>query len=470
MHLQEKNGAGTLIPNLQNHMNQFPIGSATHINDSLAIDNWTRMVDYNSSLKASSGDSLKNISFSAGPFYNYEEQFSRDSSATFTSYKMLDVEGSLNLGLMVNEAGMSVNFPFAYHSGFQQDSSVGNAITTTTGYTLGDDDAGDFFSVNVSKDAVFNTPVFRTVAGASSCPYEPGTMTRNLAVLTPKYLSAINVNPDSFAVFPVYLGNASGTDETGDYFLKVLNATNPDGAIISVNGIIIENGITYTLAPGQTQTYLTVRRGPFAYHYDGIKVMLGPACGDDQVSDTLTIGVDFLRPCSEIVITQPLSNWLVNTSNNNVMNISIAGFDSSAASGVQNIKLQYRAMLSGNDRPAGDTSGTGISKKYDLTSLKHIPFMSDKNRKLLKSLTDSYDAARDSRTNALAGYAKSTDGKYHDFKGMIPPWDKVNKPRVVPSSQKPFQASMLKADPESASASPVKVQSTGLMIEGTENS
>jgi hypothetical protein len=49
------------------------------------------------------------------------------------------------------------------------------AISTATGYTIGDGNPRDFFTIDVKTNPVYNTPVFDLIAGTSTCPIELGT-------------------------------------------------------------------------------------------------------------------------------------------------------------------------------------------------------------------------------------------------------------------------------------------------------
>ena len=66
------------------------------------------------------------------------------------------------------------------HSGgntptLKKKNTLSHSHKTTTAFTLNDNNIGDYYDVKVSRDAVYNTPVFKTLAGRSSCPHEPGT-------------------------------------------------------------------------------------------------------------------------------------------------------------------------------------------------------------------------------------------------------------------------------------------------------
>jgi len=79
-------------------------------------------------------------------------------------------------------------------------------------FTLSDGDIGDFFDVKVSRDEVYGTPVFETLAGRSLCPHEPGTDARE----------AFDV------VFPM---TENKLDMSGsDVYKKARNIQRPNGA------------------------------------------------------------------------------------------------------------------------------------------------------------------------------------------------------------------------------------------------
>ena len=46
-------------------------------------------------------------------------------------------------------------------------------------FVLGDETMGDYFDVALARDPVYGTPVFKTLAGRSSCPHESGTDARD---------------------------------------------------------------------------------------------------------------------------------------------------------------------------------------------------------------------------------------------------------------------------------------------------
>ncbi len=201
----------------------------------------------------------------------------------------------------------------------------------TTGYTLKDNDPGDAFTVDVAMDSVYKTPVFRLRAGQSSCPWEPGTANRegpNLQLGLGSQFKAVNVPANEPAVFKLNLGNLSASNEDWTYGFTAIASNNPDGAILKLNGQQLNNNTIQYIVPYNTSTpiTLTVERGPVAYEYEGLRVALVSECemarnfalslplaGDTKFFSYIDLGVDFIRPCSEVKINVPEQNWVVVT-------------------------------------------------------------------------------------------------------------------------------------------------------------
>ncbi|MBI2416483.1 MAG: T9SS type A sorting domain-containing protein [Ignavibacteriales bacterium] len=384
--------------------------------DTLYAHNWEGFLAYNDSLKANSNDSLYNVSFSAGSQYSYTTSFQQDK--TFSIYDEMPSDSAFGflLGVLIQEAGITAGgeYNFSYNIGKQTD--VTNTTYNETGYTLSDDDNGDGYTVNIAKDRVYGTPVYRTVAGQSSCPYEGGTLPRDGAIFQTKHVSASNVHPDSFAVWPISLGNNSATAESRDYTLRILNETNPDGLSIAVNGIILENAIAYTIPYGQIQTILMVKRGPSSntyqspYTYQNIQMVLSPACGDDSQSDTLTIdNLIFQKPCSPIALTAPEDNWLMTSAHRDTLPVTIGGYNKAFAE-LTEVWLQYREVVGVSNRPFNGFArkadaaidGDFIMPRYNLTGYPVLPFPKVKNvKQYYANRSDTYNALIENRYHLL---------------------------------------------------------------------
>ncbi|MBK9337933.1 MAG: T9SS type A sorting domain-containing protein, partial [Lewinellaceae bacterium] len=268
-------------------------------------------------------------------------------------------------GLEFDNVGAKVKVNALVKSSNAWKTEDGTEKGLTTGYSLKDDDPGDAFTVDVAMDTFYKTPVFKIRAGQSSCPWEPGTANRegpNLQLGLGSQFTAVNVPATEPAVFNLNLGNLSASNEDWTYGFTAIASSNPDGAVIKLNGTTLNNNTIKYIVPYGTSVpiTLTVERGPVAYEYDSLMVALVSECefernlglslplgvGDDTLFFSgIPISVDFIRPCSEVNITVPEQNWAV--INNDPLQpgtkrrITVSGYDLNSTD-FQLIRVQYR--------------------------------------------------------------------------------------------------------------------------------
>jgi hypothetical protein len=329
-----------------------------------SIANWNRILTQNDSLKqAAVLDTL--LSFDAG--VTFEQTISKDSSNTIINEEFRDIngEGYVVIGSTLAGAGYEAKVKGVYSSSMGTDLETNNNDNSwATGYVLADNDIGDAFAIQVGVDTFFNTPVFKLQAGQSSCPWESGTANReypNLALAEGSSFTAINIPSKETAVFRFNLGNLSATNEDMTYALTAVPASNPHGAVISVNGSTLNGGpVQYTIPFGQSiPVTVTVSRGPVEYDYEGLELMLYSECEaeknftlgtpneklDSLFFSKVKLSVQFIRPCSEVDINVPQQNWVVRNNDpaqpGTVRRVTISGYDLSAPD-FKLVRLQYR--------------------------------------------------------------------------------------------------------------------------------
>ncbi len=159
--------------------------------------------------------------------------------------------GALNGSIVGSIIGTSLNLAFGLTQG---------------AYDLGallDPEAVTSAAVQTKLRVPFGSPIFQPVAGSSSCPWQgdpvfaaaggaSGRMLRrDLPTLAIGRTNLINADPSKPAVFSLFLGNASESNETRRYILRSVNERNPNGAVMKVNGAPIHEGVVFTLAPGK---------------------------------------------------------------------------------------------------------------------------------------------------------------------------------------------------------------------------
>ncbi|GMU86840.1 MAG: hypothetical protein AMXMBFR48_20810 [Ignavibacteriales bacterium] len=395
------NGFATTFIYTADYIENFVIPSLEAINDTTGVRDWQRILDYNDSLKADAEYS-RNISFSSGATAEYIESTEQTNSRIFEFDMTVDESVGLEVGATINGLGGVGGFTFRTGFGVGQASSSTVTTVNEVGFSLRDDDVGDAFSVNIYKDRVYGTPVFSTVSGQSSCPWESGTVARDSMGLLTDNSIAVNVHPDSFAVFNLSLQNLGQLQESREFQLRVLNETNQSGAEIAVNGIVIQGGLNFTVQPmSQVNAVLTVKRGPQAYIYEDLGIVLTSPCEWDanagqelSIADTLFISVQFLEPCSEIAIDEPAQNWLINEQNQNDFNVKLWRYDRNNPS-LQEVVLRYRQVPQLNPSSGKTEQKIDGEEKSSGYNFKNSPLSSMRYREIIDySREDRYSMLR----------------------------------------------------------------------------
>ncbi|HRI29600.1 MAG TPA: hypothetical protein PK715_16190, partial [Chitinophagales bacterium] len=122
--------------------------------------------------------SVTNYSFSAGADFSSTSEVQQTNTGDFEGYALINFGVSISAKVEISGAGFENNRFFKTNNKIGGGTGFENTYTTTSSFTFSDDDVGDFFSVDVGKDRVYGTPVFKLKSGRSGCPWEPGTQTR----------------------------------------------------------------------------------------------------------------------------------------------------------------------------------------------------------------------------------------------------------------------------------------------------
>ena len=292
------------------------------------IDVWQQTLKLNEDLKAQSAF-IENRSFSSGVAYEAFQEIATRKSMALEFSLYIESTVALEAGVEIGGSGISGGVEIKVRTDLGVGSTVSEMASKKTGYILNDDDEGDYFSVDILRDEVFATPVFRLVSGASSCPWEPFTQPREgVQIISDPYL--VNVDdPNGTAVFHLQLANTSQSDEDRMYNLYFDQGSNPDGAIITLGGSPVQGGVPtpyYVQAGKYSEATVTVRRGPEAFDYENLQFTFASGCNDPAVADTALLDVHFESPCSSISITKPEEYWIVASGDNDRLRVRIAGY------------------------------------------------------------------------------------------------------------------------------------------------
>jgi len=336
-----------------------PADTLTYAN---SIKQWEKILKDNQKYKDSIAIYTQNISFDAGATYEYAVTSTVDTTTSSGSGVNSEGEVYTTLGYQFNAVGLQGTAKFIYSTSKTTTNGTSEAVSTKTGYVLADDDILDAFTLDVGIDKRYGTPIFNTVAGQSSCPWEPKTAHREGNTMEFRDGSgpdAIDVPSNEPAVFLFNLGNQSETNETWTYALTAGPESNPHGAKISVNGAPLDQPLFYAVPWGTSiPITVTVERGPVEYDYDSLEVVFYSLCEDIRANalgilpdaDSILysaqyLSVHFIKPCSEVDITVPEQNWVIFpgavNGGNNILRITASGYDKSNTD-FERIRVQYR--------------------------------------------------------------------------------------------------------------------------------
>ena len=263
----------------------------------------------------------KNITFGGTTEYSEEVSTSMMRSHSFTQNSYFDISTFLGIhyrsktdvGVFVEQNAFAfegtTGLQFGYNFEFEETAANTKDETTAVGYVLTDDDFGDQFSVTVVKGIdPSHTPYFQLLGGRSSCPYEEGTIARDIPQLDMEFpdgtlANAVqyNVDPDGVAIFPLKITNLNPFGESRWLQLYAVENGNTKNASLKING----NPFTTLdfFVPPQESIYVDLSIAKAlgdVYDYEDIKIGFRAVCDQFQVADIKELAVHFRRPCSPI--------------------------------------------------------------------------------------------------------------------------------------------------------------------------
>ncbi len=283
-----------------------------------------------------------NLSFNAGAGYSFEEscQSSETQSIVFSS----TVSGGfgVEIGGTVDGIGGETGYKFNAALTIGHTESETNSTTTTTGFTLADNDEtsflnwqADYFTLDVLVDPVYGTPVFDLISGASSNPWEPNTQPRDGVSFSANTYTQNGLLEGEEAAFILTLGNTSQTGEDRRYYLEVMQSTNQNGAEIKINGVPLEGRMAFDVPGGSAvQAIMTVGQGPDEYIYNNIGMTFyaeGDRGRDGPEGHFFWLekyfNVSWEAPYSRVAINSPQDGWILNQESGDSLLVMLTDYD-----------------------------------------------------------------------------------------------------------------------------------------------
>ncbi len=301
------------------------------------------------------------------------EYTSTKSTSTTRSEEVFFSE-DVGLGFTLDVAGSGFEFggSVTVEETSATEEGTASEVATTIGYTLQDGDDGDLISVDVVDPKTGNGHMFKLRGGQTSCPYEgpewsnyyrpgdtissstyfdeqsgvklsDGTAKRHVPKILIPQPEKFNVPADQAATFILQLGNESESDDDQEYSLRVVEVSNPNGAVLTIDGLDPNRNFSIPYATNISKT-LTIKRGTEYYDYDSILLIFKSPC-DDDLSDSVYVSVHFIPTCTQPFVYNPGDKWTLNNSFRDTMNVVLNGYDYNFG-GFKGLTFQYKPSSS----------------------------------------------------------------------------------------------------------------------------
>lgn len=203
--------------------------------------------------------------------------------------------------------------------------------------------------------------IFRTLGGATRCPYEPQEVTRFYARGTAISNATAQVEKPRITVekhiisgvpygetakFNLVLSNEGTVRDEGSFDLVPIDATNQLGASLYIDGAPLGSGRSVVVPFGTGMVKVLEVATGLADDYENIRLALRSQC-DTKVADTVSLSVHFTPTASPIAVITPQNKWVLNTNSAQdsrgryYLPVSLNGFDVNFRN-FDHVELQYK--------------------------------------------------------------------------------------------------------------------------------
>lgn len=305
----------------------------------------------------------QNYSISGGTSVTQTTQNSFKHSTSVKDEAYYTINDDLKVGLLFNNLGAYGIMTWYNH---HNDVDVADTVTVrnnTVSWTLSDSDPRTALSVDVYKSPAGWGPIFRTRGGQTVNPYEGATTTNfekpgtalnaaTMRIENPqlKVLGAAeqtDVPAGGEAKFILQLKNNSETQSVCNYFLTVLDDSNPNDAILKIDGQTLSlgyNGRSFLMKGDETieKTLIVQQSDRSIVDYNDIKLVLRSEKDISTKSDVVTLRVHFVPASAhvDLKVDHTILNQEYMKKNNGVI-ATIYNLDRQDE-GLRGVRLRYR--------------------------------------------------------------------------------------------------------------------------------
>ena len=228
------------------------------------------------------------------------------------------------IGETFNDAGAIANLGYSTGEGNSNTDGSSTTVSNSVAWTMSDGDVRTALSVDVYKSPSGWGPIFRTRGGQTANPYEgasytkyyqPGTLLNEatMKVENPKLkvkgaTEVTDVPTGTEAKFILQLFNESETNDICNYVLQVKEKSNPNGAILMIDGMVLSNGKEGRLIKMKggemvEKTLFVSQSDRTVIDYNDIIIQLKSEKDPTIESDPVTLRVHFVPASSPVSLS-----------------------------------------------------------------------------------------------------------------------------------------------------------------------
>ena len=273
------------------------------------------------------------------------------------------INSETNLGVLFNELGDYATCLHNEKTGTQHSNDTTTTVSRAIEWSISDTEPTTALSVNVYQSPRKWGPVFRTLGGQTSNPYEGATYTKynvqgtkldeaTMRVEKPEMrlisdAIVTNVPSGSAAQFKLQLSNASETNTTCEYILECKDGSNANGAKLMMDGTSLSNGKDgrkFKLKGGESieKTLLVSQSDRTVNDYENIKLVFKSGKDTATVSQPVLVSVHFVPASTpiELAVSHTTVNSYDYTEHKGLV-VTLSNLDRTDA-GLKGVRVRYR--------------------------------------------------------------------------------------------------------------------------------
>ncbi|MDF1695126.1 MAG: T9SS type A sorting domain-containing protein [Saprospiraceae bacterium] len=199
------------------------------------IDVWNQVLSMNiANINNPDNEVINDISFYGKTMATYESNMKVVETNTIDYEHYINGNIGLEAKIEIGGSGVTGGYEYKASKRFGQTQEVGSDVTKMLNYSLTDDDSEDFFDLEIVRDPMYGTPIFKVKSTSkTSCPYQGGYQWDQPSLMFvdgSQEFTLEDIPISGTGSFQIRICNDS--DEARTYHLKGNSNTNLAGAII----------------------------------------------------------------------------------------------------------------------------------------------------------------------------------------------------------------------------------------------